>query len=128
MLQKSAWSELQRIRARYMGPHGLSHLDQILFGWFCAECLTTSYSDAGLHHILYAPEELALLVLAEAEKQLEVGRFSYHGAGSGKWNDFVKNIGRSPLGVKMMQRNANVWSEEKQAEVLADKQWKAEEK
>ena len=124
MTQKSAWSEFQRIRARYMGGYGLSNLDQILFGWFVEECLTTSYSDAGVHHILHAPEELALLVLAEAERQLEVGRITYSGAGQGKWKEFVKNIGRSPLGVKLMERHVHVWSEEKQAEVLAAKQWK----
>lgn len=125
MTQKSAWSEFQRIRARHVKTHGLSGLDHILFGWFVEECLTCdAHQLAGIHHILHAPEELALLVLAEAERQLEVGRITYSGAGQGKWKEFVKNIGRSPLGVKLMERHVHVWSEEKQAEVMAAKQWK----
>lgn len=124
MSEKSAWSEFQRIRARYAGPYGLSRLDEILFGWFVEECLTSSYSDAGVHHILYAPEPLALLVLAEAERQLEVGRITYQGVGQGRWKEFVKNIGRSPLGVKLMERNVHALSSEKHAEALAAKQWK----
>lgn len=124
MTQKSAWKEFQRIRDSYIGGYGRSKLDEILFGWFCEECYTTSYGDAGVHHLLRAPEELALLVLAEAECQLEAKKNEYHGAGQGRWKDFIRDIGRSPTGVELASRSIKNWSESDQREFAVAKQWK----
>ena len=123
---KSAWSEFQRIRDSYIGGYGRSKLDEILFGWFCEECYTTSYADAGVSHLLRAPEELALIILAEAERQLEAGKVKYHGAGQGRWGDFVATVGRSPCGVERATSSVKNWSAETQKAFAVAKQWKSE--
>jgi hypothetical protein len=126
-MSKTAWSEFQRIRDSYIGGYGRSRLDEILFGWFCEECYTTSYGGAGVLHLLRAPEELALIILAEAERQLEAGKDKYHGAGQGQWKEFVQTVGRSPNGVELATDSVKNWSEETQKEFAVSKQWKPKE-
>lgn len=121
-MSRSAWSEFQRIRAKYPVNAHSFRLDEMLFGWFCSECLTTSYADAGFKHILTVPEELALLVLDEAERQIINNETR-----QGRWDEFIMTVGRSPTGVNHMERALGIYSEVEQKKYRAMKQWKSNE-
>ena len=69
-----------------------------------------------------APEELVLLVLDEAERQL-----SNPNCRQGKWDEFIERVGRSPSGVMRMERCLKIYSEDEQRKYRAVKHWKPEE-